>query len=305
MSNDRAEIVWRRSRRCAPTGRTSASASAALRAASKNSRVNSAATPAIHGLDGSDTITSYCRGVSCRCVRPSPMSSRTPGASSTCTVFALRTAPTASTTSGEISTMSRLSNGLDAMHGIGGDAAAQTDDERIARIGVQRAPAAVRAAAASACRRRSMRRPCRRWPAIVCRRGVFTLTVPAAAFLVVLHSSRAKVRSRSPAIESRARTCRVRPRAGRWSHPAERERGCEKTGAAPAAEQRGAAATCHPTAEHRQRARPAPAAKSIRLVCRNVDSSPNRGRRRNPPASAPDDGSDRVRCVHTRRIARG
>ena len=42
------------------------------RAAAKNSRVNSAATPAIHGFDGSEMMTSYLRVDSSRCERPSP-----------------------------------------------------------------------------------------------------------------------------------------------------------------------------------------------------------------------------------------
>ena len=41
-------------------------------AAAKNSRVNSDATPAIHGFDGSETMTSYCVVDSSRCDRPSP-----------------------------------------------------------------------------------------------------------------------------------------------------------------------------------------------------------------------------------------
>ena len=68
----------RQSRRCASIGRRSRRSHRA-RAAAKNSRVKSAETPAIHGLDGSETITSYWRADSRRCDRPSPTSRRTAG----------------------------------------------------------------------------------------------------------------------------------------------------------------------------------------------------------------------------------
>ena len=75
------------------------------RAASKNSRVTSVATQAIQGLDGSETITSYRRGVSSRWDRPSPTIRRTSGREWTFPL-SLSKKRDASTTSGEISTTS-------------------------------------------------------------------------------------------------------------------------------------------------------------------------------------------------------
>ena len=84
---------------------------AASRAASKNSRVKSAATPAIHGLDGSETITSYWRGVSSRCDGRRRRSGATADRASASLVLARRRTRDASTTSGEISTTSARSIG--------------------------------------------------------------------------------------------------------------------------------------------------------------------------------------------------
>ena len=75
------------------------------RAPSKNSRVKSAATPAIHGFDGSEMITSYCRRVSSRCERPSPTIRLVRG-SDNASWFSVVKKREASTTSGEISSTS-------------------------------------------------------------------------------------------------------------------------------------------------------------------------------------------------------
>ena len=79
-------------------------------APSKNSFVNSAATPAIHGFDGSLMITSYCWRDSIRCERPSPTISCVRGSSSALW-FSTSKKCDASTTSCEISTTSARSTG--------------------------------------------------------------------------------------------------------------------------------------------------------------------------------------------------
>ena len=66
--------------------------------------------PAIHGFDGSETMTSYCVRPSSRCVRPSPTISRVRGSASA-REFSGSKKREASTTSGEISSTSTRSSG--------------------------------------------------------------------------------------------------------------------------------------------------------------------------------------------------